>query len=222
MKDKYKKENLELVVKKSNTLTDVINNLGLRTAGGNYSTINKYIEKYSIDTSHFISEEERLSGFRNHLNKIRKKTCNILVTGSTYNRNNLKKRLISEGLLEYKCSMNGCGNIGKHNGKPLTLQLDHINGIYNDNRLTNLRFLCPNCHSQTPTFAGKSLKKDKGRGGEKWKEHIIKKRKIDRPSYDELKLEVKRNGYSATGRKYGVSDNAIRKWIQYYEKYENC
>ena len=67
-----------------------------------------------------------------------------------------QSRLIKEGLLEYKCDI--CENIGEWYGNPLVLQLDHINGKHNDNNLDNLRLLCPNCHSQTDTFAGKNLK----------------------------------------------------------------
>lgn len=59
--------------------------------------------------------------------------------------------------MEYKCAC--CGNTGEWNGRPLVLQLDHINGDNCDNRLENLRFLCPNCHSQTDTFAGRNCKK---------------------------------------------------------------
>jgi len=79
----------------------------------------------------------------------------ILVENSTYlNRTALKSRLIKEEILEYKCAL--CGNIGEWQGQPLSLQLDHINGINNDNRLENLRLLCPNCHSQTKTFSGRN------------------------------------------------------------------
>ena len=79
----------------------------------------------------------------------------ILVENSTYtNRTALKERLIKEKILEYKCAI--CGNEGIWNGNPLTLQLDHINGINNDHRIKNLRFLCPNCHSQTETFSGRN------------------------------------------------------------------
>ena len=53
----------------------------------------------------------------------------------------------------FRCAL--CGNEGEWCGQPLTLQLDHVNGRYDDNRLENLRWLCPNCHSQTPTFAGR-------------------------------------------------------------------
>lgn len=83
----------------------------------------------------------------------------VLIENSTYARHSVKRRLISESLLEYKCSC--CGNIGEYNNKPLVLQLDHINGINNDHRLENLRFLCPNCHTQQDTYAAKNIVKQK-------------------------------------------------------------
>ena len=70
--------------------------------------------------------------------------------------NRLKIRLFKEGLLEEKCAI--CGNLGEWNDKPLSLVIDHINGNHSDNRIENLRILCPNCHSQTETFAGKNKK----------------------------------------------------------------
>ena len=79
----------------------------------------------------------------------------VFVENSSYARHNLKKRIIKEKLLDYKCVC--CGNIGEHNSQPLMLQLDHINGINNDHRLTNLRFLCPNCHTQQDTYAAKNI-----------------------------------------------------------------
>jgi 5-methylcytosine-specific restriction endonuclease McrA len=63
----------------------------------------------------------------------------------------LKRRLISESLLENKCSIQECG-LTEWCGRPIVLVLDHINGVNNDNRLENLRFLCPNCNSQQDTF----------------------------------------------------------------------
>ena len=81
----------------------------------------------------------------------------ILVEKSTYrNFKSLKSRLIKEGIMEYACKI--CG-IYEWNGKRLTLQLDHINGINDDNSITNIRLLCPNCHSQTSTFGGGNLKR---------------------------------------------------------------
>jgi Zn finger protein HypA/HybF involved in hydrogenase expression len=78
----------------------------------------------------------------------------ILVENSSYARHNLKRRLLQENLLEYRCSC--CSNTGEYNSSPLVLQLDHINGVNDDHRLENLRFLCPNCHSQQDTYAAKN------------------------------------------------------------------
>jgi len=83
----------------------------------------------------------------------------VFVENSTYARHNLKRRIIEEKLIEYKCVC--CGNNGEYNNKPLVLQLDHINGVNNDHRLDNLRFLCPNCHSQQDTYAAKNIVKQK-------------------------------------------------------------
>lgn len=76
----------------------------------------------------------------------------ILIKDSEYNRTKLKERLIREGIKEYKCE---CCGITEWNNKPISLQLHHINGIHNDNRLSNLQLLCPNCHSQTDNFGTK-------------------------------------------------------------------
>lgn len=111
--------------------------------------IKKRIAELDCDISHFSQTA--------NANNVSTKYSlqEILVENSQYTaRSRLKIRLLNEGLLEYKCAL--CGNIGEWQGKPLSLQLDHKNGINNDNRLENLRFLCPNCHSQTETYAGKN------------------------------------------------------------------
>jgi hypothetical protein len=92
-----------------------------------------------------------------------------------------------------------------------------VRRIRDDNRIENLRFLCPNCHSQTDTFAGKKMKKEK-------KQSInlntyLNRRKVERPPFNQLLNEVTEMGYSGTGRKYGVSDNTIRKWLTVFEKH---
>lgn len=77
--------------------------------------------------------------------------------GSTPSRKTLKTCILREGILAEKCS--ACGNRGKWKGGRLVLQLDHTDGNTQNNKLSNLRLLCPNCHTQTPTFAGKNIGK---------------------------------------------------------------
>lgn len=138
------------LVKESKTYCDVLRALGLTTKGGNSTKLlKKRISELNIDISHFEKEYERAN------KTVRTDISLILVENSTYlNISSLKRRLISENLLDYKCDI--CGNKGEWNGQPLSLQLDHINGVNNDHRLENLRFLCPNCHSQTETYSGKN------------------------------------------------------------------
>lgn len=81
----------------------------------------------------------------------------LLVIGRKTSRSHLKSRLLSSGLLEYKCYGSECG-LTEWLDKPISLQLEHKNGINNDNRIKNLELLCPNCHSQTATFAGRNKK----------------------------------------------------------------
>lgn len=156
----------------------------------------------------------------------------ILVSGSTYNTTNLKYRLYKEGLKQPICEL--CGQDEWWNSKKMSLILDHINGDRYDHRLENLRIVCPNCNATLPTHSGKNIKlkpkkiinnclkcgKIIDRGANYCKTCLyIKNRTVKRPPYDQLLKEIKEMGYSATSRKYGVSDNSIRKWIKFYEKY---
>lgn len=105
----------------------------------------------------------------------------------------------------------------------MSLILDHINGIHNDNRIENLQIVCPNCNATLSTHCrGNREKKkfyckcgnEKSKSGKVCKECSDKsQRKVERPSYEQLIKEIKETNYSAVGRKYGVSDNAIRKWL---------
>lgn len=92
------------------------------------------------------------------LQKIKVKLDDIITNKVKFSRCQLKKRLLANNLFDYKCAIKECSNVGQWLGKKLSLELDHINGISDDNRLENLRFLCPNCHSQTITFRKKKSK----------------------------------------------------------------
>ena len=137
----------------SNSIGDIIFKLKLNICGAQYKNIKVKCNKLKLNTSHFDSSKYRLSA----QNVIRQDMKSILVDNSKYKSMNcLKIRLISEKYLKYECSI--C-SLTSWCETPISLQLDHINGIRNDNRIENLRLLCPNCHSQTDTYAGKNKSK---------------------------------------------------------------
>jgi len=92
----------------------------------------------------------------NHKRKSLTPLKDVLVENSNYNRSRMKVRLVEEGILDYICDK--CSNSGTWLGGELVLQLEHKNGISTDNRINNLCFLCPNCHTQTSTYAGRNTK----------------------------------------------------------------
>lgn len=116
--------------------------------GCKQDTLNGYLIKWGVD---YIGNKAGVG-----LLKSKIPLEDILNNKVKFSRCQLKKRLLYEGLLEYKCVK--CSNIGIWMGERLPLELDHINGVNNDNRLENLRFLCPNCHTQTETYKRKNLK----------------------------------------------------------------
>ena len=143
-------EEFKLIVDNAESFSDCCRKIGFNTNGSHGPTqIKKRCEELGIDYSHLYSIKNKGN------NPTKQSMESILVENSTYlNRTALKKRLVDENILPYVCAI--CGNNGTWNELPLTLQLDHINGINNDNRKENLRFLCPNCHAQTKTFSGKN------------------------------------------------------------------
>ena len=106
----------------------------------------------NIDTSHF-------TGSRWNINKISYNTDELFAENSTRRRETVRRYVIRDNLIPYECAF--CGNKGEWQGKKMALELDHINGINNDHRLENMRFLCPNCHAITETYCGKNIKFDK-------------------------------------------------------------
>ncbi len=151
----------------------------------------------------------------------------ILVENSSYQSTKLKKRLVDEGIKQDRCEICGQGN--KWNDKLLVLQLDHINGIHTDDRLENLRIVCPNCHTQTDTFCTRKLKqhnycKDCGKEiapKSTWCiECALKHNRAhkvatsEKPSKDKLLQLIREKPFTEIGRMYGVTDNAIRKWCR--------
>lgn len=141
-------EEFRVLVASSESYTACLKSLGLSGKGGTSSKLLKArIHSLQICTAHFKGAWSKRS--------IKYTLEDVLIVNSPYtNISKLKKRLVQEGVLEYLCAV--CSNPGEWMGKQLVLQLDHVNGIYNDHRIENLRFLCPNCHSQTETFSGRN------------------------------------------------------------------
>ena len=146
-------EDLAAAVAKSFTMTEVISTLGLRHAGGTHSHYRKRVSRLGLDTSHWLRRHPGCKGVT------QKSAESILVSrpGEPYRTKTyqLRRAMIESGV-EYICE---CGQGPEWNGKPLTLQVEHKNGDSTDDRLENLCFLCPNCHTQTSTYG--RVKKDK-------------------------------------------------------------
>lgn len=208
-------EKFSNLVKNSKTMSELLKQFGMENKGGNYKTCKRRIVELQVDTSHFLSRTQSSNWAR----KITKDdVLKKLTKNSNCNRTDLKKRLVKFDIIKYQCAK--CENNGVWENKKLTLQLEHKNGISNDNRIENLEFLCPNCHSQTDTFAGRSLNKHKIKPSEinpNWRfspKH--KTRKVVRPEKEILEKEIKTNTMVSLGKKYGVSDNAVKKWCKSY------
>lgn len=155
---KYTREILENAAKHSTSVTEVMQIINCPMSGGGHGHISNKLKKYGIDTSHFKSSVQQLiEGNQKRANAIKKKPEQILCVSSSENR--IKRKYLHRALQqigrEYKCER--C-KISSYNNCQITLEVDHINGDWKDNRSENLRYLCPNCHSQTDTSYRKNMK----------------------------------------------------------------
>lgn len=139
------------LLKKSSTISEVLFKLGYTVKGNSwgYSQIKRRMDDLNLDYSIFKGKSAVIKTGR--LNNVRKE--DILKENCKHQRTVLRRYVIKNNLIPYKCAICGCI---EWQGKTLSLELDHINGINNDNRLENLRFLCPNCHSQTSTYGSRN------------------------------------------------------------------
>ena len=151
-KRSWSENQLRKAVEDSKSYRNVIKILGLRPTGGNYDQVKKYIKEYRLPIKHFTGKlwSKGLKLPFKPLIDLK----DILVRNNTYQSHKLKKRLFSVRLKEPKCEMCGWAEMSSDGRMPL--ELDHINGRRHDNRIENLRILCPNCHSLQITHRGKN------------------------------------------------------------------
>jgi hypothetical protein len=228
-------ETITQYVKESYSLAGVLRLLDLQPEGGNYRTLKRFIKSNNIDISHFKG-----MGWNSGDTK---KTCNpakplseLLNKDTPYASDRLKKRLIAEGLKTHRCE--SC-NMTEWLGNPIPIELDHIDGDHDNNELSNLRILCPNCHALTSTYRGRHKRKPVEVRIKERKErsrmhsncvvcnvpitskakhcpacYFISNQKIVWPTKDELLQMLSVSNYTQVAKQLGVSDNAIRKHLR--------
>ena len=208
------------LVKTSVSVGDICKKLGTRKGGGIFINIQQRIENMGLDIIHFI--DGRVGEYSpTHISK--EEFMRRLTDKCEMDSGWMKKKIIEFSLISHKCHK--CQLVDTWNGEPLTLHLDHIDGDYMNNSLNNLRFLCPNCHSQTPTFSmGKRLckeyvceecgKKTSGYSNKCQKCKGKLRRKVNRPPKEELETMVKSIPITKIALHFGMSECAIRKWCK--------
>jgi predicted RNA-binding Zn-ribbon protein involved in translation (DUF1610 family) len=231
MKSRYTRELLEPLVKESVSIREVLRKLGhTHQSGGMHTHIKRRLAQLGLDTSHFLGRAAN-TGTR-HRGNPQIPANEILVQdrlkGNKEDAQRLRRALLAIGRI-YRCAE--CGQLPIWNGEPLVLQVDHINGENLDNREENLRFLCPNCHSQTSTFGCRNRKASavfKGKLCVDCQCIISKKAtrckacagryrevtKIQWPPLEEIHEMIKQTSVREAARVLGVSDTAVRKRLR--------
>jgi len=156
----YTDEQLKIAIRESRSYAQVLKKLSLKPAGGHYITVQNFMRTAQISTAHFYGKGWNRGEAYRPPKKPKPLQELLVVSDKPAQSYKLKRRLIKAGLKKEVCEI--CG-IVDWLGKAISLHLDHINGNNRDNRLENLRIICPNCHAQTTTYcAGNWGKYSKG------------------------------------------------------------
>jgi hypothetical protein len=225
---KMPKKEFAALISRSRSIKQVAEFFGMSGHGNSYHTLMKRIKEDGIDIS--LMPSMKPGGLLNEVKRRSIPLDEIMIANSTYDSTNLKKRLIRDAILENKCAL--CGIDPTWNGKPLNLRLDHINGVHSDNRMGNLRLICPNCDSQLDTYCGRNRVKNRKvfknckdcgkklsrHGGSRCRSCNNKQQpkitKISWPTDDELLRMVRAKNNVQVARKLGVSEMAVRKRLK--------
>lgn len=214
------KERLQELVNECTSKRELARKIGYRSIGDNWDTIQRVLDKFDISIEHFTGRRPGQEA---------RSPENIFIENSTADQATLRRWYLKGNYTPYKCAI--CGQEPFWNGRELTLTLDHINGINNDDRLENLRWVCPNCDRQTNTFAGKNVKKkpqstkhyclDCGkeifRTSMRCPECARKHRRQEHEvpvSRDELKKLIRNTPFTTIAKEFGYSDKAVAKWCK--------
>jgi len=217
---KYTDEDIIKIVPQVNSLAGLLRRLGLKVGGGNYANMKRTLQRLNLSCLHWQgqawSKNQRLKDWKDYSTILHLKPHLIKIRG-------------------YKCER--C-NLEKWQNFPIPLEVDHVDGDRTNNKEENLKLLCCNCHALTPTWRGRGNKKEKeiektycklcnkeiGRYSKsdkcsscfnKTREYSNINRKVkNRPSKEQLLKEIEETNYCVVGRKYGVSDNTVRKWLK--------
>lgn len=213
-------EEFEKIVNSSSSYKEIV----FRCGYSNYSGASSNIIKNRIQQQNLIFESSVPEyNIRNDED--------IFIEDSPVSQSTLRRHYFDGQYSEYRCAI--CGQEPIWNGKELTLTLDHINGHNKDDRLENLRWVCPNCDRQLDTFSGRNISKEKRKNFciDCGKEILLsstrcpecankirglKTRKVERPNKETLKKKIRVIPFLQIGKEYNVSDNAIRKWCDEY------
>lgn len=227
----YSREQAEAAVSDSRSFSEALRKLGRRAAGGNHRTLRRHLAEWGISTAHFDPNAGRRRGSERRVTPL----SEILVEGSSFSRGHLKERLYAAGLKTPRCEL--CGQGPEWRGRRMALVLDHVNGVPDDNRIENLRIVCPNCAATLDTHCGRNTSFREARPcagcgarflpGTRSQRFCSRRcaarrprpeqRKVARPDLRRLEEEVAEFGFRRIGRRYGVSDNAVRKWLRQAE-----
>ena len=231
---RYSEAEARQAVAASLSYAETLRRLGMCASGGGHAVLKKYLAIWNIATDHFDAHAVRDAALRR---RAPVPLSELLVLGGTARSSKLKARLYREGLKDRRCELCGQGEVWR--GRRMSLILDHANGDSSDNRLENLRIVCPNCNATLDTHCGRNRRLH-GRAclhcGESYsashreqrfcsrlcaqrhtragRPNLQTRRVLERPRYEQLRSEVADLGWEGVGRKYGVSGNAIRKWVR--------